>query len=110
MREYDYRDIYGDDADEESCGHKCRGHRRHRYCRDGMCGGGDCSTCYGEGVDHDHCPEPEPECAECGDSGDVECDHCLGAQRVYDDDGAEVECPQCEGSGAMTCPECGGEG
>ena len=96
--DYDYRDRYDDGPDEdESCGPNCCGVPRHRYCSDRTCGGGDCSTCYGEGVDHDGCPEPQPDCAECGDSGEVECGECGG-------DG----CDACDGNGCVTCPECGG--
>ena len=93
-------DLYGDERDDgDSCGPECCGVRRHRYCSDRSCGAGDCSTCYGEGVDHDGCPEPEaePECPECGDSGRIDCEcDCSG-------------CDTCHGLRTVPCPYCGGD-
>ena len=61
------------------CGDHCKGITRSRYCSDRMCGAGDCSTCYGDGVDHDDC-EQHADCCDC-------CAPCEGC-----DDG---DCPDC---------------
>jgi len=45
--------------------------KRRAYCSDRMCGGSDCSTCYGEGDDGEGCEVCGAEYAEdCGCSDD----------------------------------------
>lgn len=90
----------------DSCGKNCRGITRKAYCSDRTCGGSDCRVCFGPGVDHSQCDEPEPTtCPECDGMGDKPCPDCDGAGMIGDE-----TCEKCLGYKLLTCPECDGSG
>lgn len=91
------------DRDDDACGPECSGIPRQRHCSDRTCGGTDCSTCYGPGVDHSGCERSEPE----RDDDDPDCPDCQPgspcAVHAESDGGEDDDCYPEHDCGEDTC-------